>query len=658
MYNLSSNSKSSHTNQFQQNPSALFFKKHFRLCLAIYDVRRGQKEGQEHEKVLAFYPTAAALPIRSAIVGLAQAYTSFSSSFEHQNGNGVPAPDKAAVQKQAKFMECDLKLWAVMEVEPHIWFAIVVNKAWAGPGCSNDSLASSLTSLHSLFVLLHRPLTSLIDEDDACFFARRALQPFLDEAGIRLHAAGMRDPMALSNPLGMQHGIPIMATPTSVLLNTQSLVNQLMLVSSPAAGVDGRVVVGAAVCWQGHLLWGSLPLQDLQALTLLAGRALGPAVTAAAGMNGKGQGNNQDPMTAQFSESLLSPFQWSTVGLPFQQQQHNQTGSAVSSSSSSSSMIGSRLLLPRLKQPALSRGTGSAASGQEPAHSLCRAAWQLQQATVPTCQVWFQGLQQHCNLLPFYEGPLLVMMLLREGTVVTQEVIRPLAGVLSTECPALNNLLSQCLPPKNVWHYPGFRYCIKDQNVGSIKASPGKKVLTLSQQSLRMVAHMGNKLGHWSQGSKGGTRADPQTLPGCSSDVVEDNTHADTSTDAKAGITTTSDCTTESGGLESFSSTSVGLPQKTSEFEKQKEAAPLIRQAGAPIKSHSNTSSSFGGHHLLGRTVMACRGYGETAPWVIAKYESGRQMLVVMETVPDPTLNGMTVHVQRLCDVAAPGFFL
>jgi hypothetical protein len=63
-----------------------------------------------------------------------------------------------------------------------------------------------------------------------------------------------------------------------------------MLVSSPAAagsGVDSRVVVGAAVCWQGQLLWGSVPLQDLQSLTLLAGRVLGPA--AAAGMAGKVQ---------------------------------------------------------------------------------------------------------------------------------------------------------------------------------------------------------------------------------------------------------------------------------------------------------------------------------------------------------------------------------
>lgn len=55
---------------------------------------------------------------------------------------------------------------------------------------------------------------------------------------------------------------------------------------------------------------------------------------------------------------------------------------------------------------------------------------------------------------------------------------------------------------------------------------------------------------------------------------------------------------------------------------------------------------------------LACRGFGEGAPWVVARQEAGRQLLVAMETVPDSTLPGVTAHVQRLCDAAAPGMFL
>ena len=65
-------------------PAAFFRDKAFRLCLAYFDVRRGSEEGHEFEKVLAFYPTSAALSVRTGIVGLAQALASFASSFSPQ----------------------------------------------------------------------------------------------------------------------------------------------------------------------------------------------------------------------------------------------------------------------------------------------------------------------------------------------------------------------------------------------------------------------------------------------------------------------------------------------------------------------------------------------------------------------------------------------
>lgn len=56
--------------------------------------------------------------------------------------------------------------------------------------------------------------------------------------------------------------------------------------------------------------------------------------------------------------------------------------------------------------------------------------------------------------------------------------------------------------------------------------------------------------------------------------------------------------------------------------------------------------------------TVACRSFGEAAPWFVARQESGRQILVTMETAPDPTLHGMMSHVQKLTESAAPGMFL
>ena len=141
--------------------------------------------------MLAFYPTSAALPIRSAIVGLAQAFSTFSSSFSSEvravrhsspsplckthlleiplnaTRNAVLAQTSSPVASAAgnvRFMECELRRWAMLEAEPNLWLVLVVSKAWAGPGCSNAALSSSLSALHSLFVLLHRPLSQMVDQ--------------------------------------------------------------------------------------------------------------------------------------------------------------------------------------------------------------------------------------------------------------------------------------------------------------------------------------------------------------------------------------------------------------------------------------------------------------------------------------------------------------
>jgi hypothetical protein len=54
-----------------------FFKSGYGIVLAVYDTRRGQQEGRESEKILAFYPPTAPNVMQSSIVGLAQALTMF-----------------------------------------------------------------------------------------------------------------------------------------------------------------------------------------------------------------------------------------------------------------------------------------------------------------------------------------------------------------------------------------------------------------------------------------------------------------------------------------------------------------------------------------------------------------------------------------------------
>lgn len=55
-------------------------RKPFKLCL--FDDRRGQVEGEEADKILAFYPTSTAQDVRTSTVGLTLALIAFTSIFD------------------------------------------------------------------------------------------------------------------------------------------------------------------------------------------------------------------------------------------------------------------------------------------------------------------------------------------------------------------------------------------------------------------------------------------------------------------------------------------------------------------------------------------------------------------------------------------------
>ena len=46
-----------------------------------------------------------------------------------------------------------------------------------------------------------------------------------------------------------------------------------------------------------------------------------------------------------------------------------------------------------------------------------------------TARVWLGSLQRHCQLLPYFDGPLMVLVLLHDHVVITPDVLAPIAEV-------------------------------------------------------------------------------------------------------------------------------------------------------------------------------------------------------------------------------------
>lgn len=102
-----------------------------------------------------------------------------------------------------RILDADYNKWVMVEVEPAIWLLMVsaapalnrerqklrrrrgkhtileskadphtalfrmlqvIKKSWIGPSCPNDALKSFLQTLHSMFVLLHGKITSLLEQ--------------------------------------------------------------------------------------------------------------------------------------------------------------------------------------------------------------------------------------------------------------------------------------------------------------------------------------------------------------------------------------------------------------------------------------------------------------------------------------------------------------
>jgi First Longin domain of INTU, CCZ1 and HPS4 len=173
-----------------------FFAGGQRVVLAVYDTRRGQVEGHETDRVLAFRPADAAPGVQAGIVGLAQALTMFGGTFNKE----CPVHT----------MEAERHVWTMYHAEPDLWLLLVVPRGLIGHACLASSLAALLRGVHSTAVLLHGLLGPQLQLDPRGGRVRARLQPLLEQAASALLAPEAAGLWPLSSPLGMVGGVPLL----------------------------------------------------------------------------------------------------------------------------------------------------------------------------------------------------------------------------------------------------------------------------------------------------------------------------------------------------------------------------------------------------------------------------------------------------------------
>ncbi|KAK9828403.1 hypothetical protein WJX81_004639 [Elliptochloris bilobata] len=409
------------------------------LQLCIFDDRRGQEEGHEADKVLAFFPPDTRPNDQAAAVGLVQAMLAFSSIFS------ADVPCEA--------MHAEHSRWVLRQGEPHIWLLLVAERAWHSSPCGEEALRTLLAQLHSLLVLLLGPLQRLLNQDQSGAAVRAALRGPVATWCERLASGRGPDFAPLHSPLSAREVAPTLELPRPLLASMQALLSALLVLPSPSAIPGPSPVAGALLYHEHWLLRSTLPLEDTAAVHRLAAAALLPAVRAAV----------QPTIGARLGVTL-----WGRGG--------GRQG---------------RSLLDRRAWQLLPSGFLVLAPREEAAAAPDDNA----DAEVPL--VWLQGSEEHHRLLGLRAGDCLLVLLLSAESALgaappgTAAVGAQLCGALAQAARApLRRLAAgaaEAAAAAARGHVQGFRYAYSDASLGTGRASPATKVATLSRDSLALA---------------------------------------------------------------------------------------------------------------------------------------------------------------------------
>ncbi|KAI4357486.1 hypothetical protein L6164_001433 [Bauhinia variegata] len=136
------------------------------IQLCIFDLRRGQNEGQELDKILFFFPAGLPFSKQLSVIGLSEGLITFTRIF---------SPEAAC-----EVIEAERNSHVFYEAEPDIWMVMVVEKSNdSEPIYRDDALRKVLKEIHSLFVMFHGSIRAMLEKETGGGLIRRHLHSFI-----------------------------------------------------------------------------------------------------------------------------------------------------------------------------------------------------------------------------------------------------------------------------------------------------------------------------------------------------------------------------------------------------------------------------------------------------------------------------------------------
>ncbi|KAJ1703126.1 hypothetical protein LUZ63_002905 [Rhynchospora breviuscula] len=411
------------------------------LQLCVFDLRRGQQEGQELDKILFFYPTDFPFLTQLSLVGLCEGIITFTRIF---------SPEAAC-----EVIEAEKHSHVFYEAEPDIWMVLVVEKSKDdGQVWRCEALRGVLKEVHSLFKMFHMSIHALLDKKPSGELARSHLHSFITDylsdyqLGKKMQMPSFRD------SLKERGTVQMLTVSREVALEVQSLITSI---SSCCNGCDSLIL------FQDLLVSTTLPPDDTANLFSYATLRLTPHALS-----------SSTSSWSYLRKGHATPNLLNVATLDEHQSRSRDTSQGQNCQISS---------IPRfLQRDKWSKGKDGFLVPNFP-------SGEVGSFVLSTPVVWNQQ-NDDCKYLCVYQhkGITVVMLVpassLANGEQGLVQVKNKFLENVAQRVTAVEQKLSRGWGGENAYHVSGYRYLLIDRDRSVSRATPAGKVTTLKKESL------------------------------------------------------------------------------------------------------------------------------------------------------------------------------
>ncbi|XP_010235140.1 vacuolar fusion protein CCZ1 homolog isoform X1 [Brachypodium distachyon] len=416
--------------------------------LCVFDLRRGQQEGQELDKILFFHPTDCPILLQLSVIGLCEGIITFTRIFSPED--------------DCEVIESDRHSHVFYQAETDIWMVLVVEKTKDSESTLRcAALQGILKESHSLFTMFHGPIRSLLDRKPSAELARGHLHTFITDylsdftVGKKLQLPTYRD------SLKERGTVQMLTVSREVALEVQSLATVL-------GSCLGNVACQSIVLFEDLLVSTTLSPDDTLNLYTYAILRLTPRALSNAN-----------------SWSYLRKGVYVNAGSTSSSSNGAATAERYHSRSRDTSPDGQNQMRHNfrpLQREKLSKGKDGFVAAEF-------ATTEVRGAVPLTPILWFQQAEERMYLCVYQHKSLTILLLIPASSLINGEegiahVKRHLLENASENIVMVEQKLARGWGGENAYHVGGYRYLLVDPDRKISRASPPGKVTTLSKDSL------------------------------------------------------------------------------------------------------------------------------------------------------------------------------